>query len=465
MRAKRQDGPLTRAFVMWTIRLFALVFFLSGCGGDGSAGRRGAAAPSVGGIVTRTDAALGRAARFLVARQAADGAWRSATYGCFRDGPELTPHILSCLFFLPQGGDGVATSFRRGADFLAKMVGGDGAIAAGPRGLNFPVFTAASASRVVGLEKTGEERRRAHAAWLAYLRTWQLTEALGWTPDDPEYGGWGFSIELPRKPKEGQLRERFFESNLVATIFGIACLRSAKAPPDDPAYGKALAFVKRCQNFAEAPAASDPRFDDGGFFFIPNDALQNKAGVAGKDRSGRLRFHSYGSMTADGLRALVRCGLPLDHPRVVAARAWLETHFTPATNPGIFEPSRAALRDATHFYYCWAVAHAFLALGVQEVQTASGKVKWAEALAEELVRRQEADGSWLNACTDAKEDDPLVATPWAAAALAICRGTITGEHKAIGRPCAVARPGASPGRPAPTPDPLGAGVARMAEDG
>ena len=49
-------------------------------------------------------------------------------------------------------------------------------------------------------------------------------------------------------------------------------------------------------------------------------------------------------------------------------------------------------------------------------------------LAAELVRRQLPDGSWSNTFTDAREDDPLVATPWAAAALAICRrwvGTAT----------------------------------------
>jgi hypothetical protein len=42
-------------------------------------------------------------------------------------------------------------------------------------------------------------------------------------------------------------------------------------------------------------------------------------------------------------------------------------------------------------------------------------------LAEELLRRQRPNGTWVNRYTDAKEDDPLVATPWAAAALAIAK--------------------------------------------
>jgi len=171
---------------------------------------------------------------------------------------------------------------------------------------------------------------------------------------------------------------------------------------------------------------SDARFDDGGFFFIPTDPLQNKAGVAGTDKLKRTRFHSYGSMTADGLRALIRCGLPADHPRVVAARKWLEANFSVEHVPGVYEPDHEVLRDATYYYWCWSVAHAF-----GELQVGAGRPTWAEELAEELIRRQRPDGSWTNRFTDAKEDDPLVSTPWAAAALAICREVITGEIKEL----------------------------------
>jgi hypothetical protein len=42
-------------------------------------------------------------------------------------------------------------------------------------------------------------------------------------------------------------------------------------------------------------------------------------------------------------------------------------------------------------------------------------------LAAALLARQRADGSWSNPFTDAKEDDPLVATPMALEALRDCR--------------------------------------------
>jgi squalene-hopene/tetraprenyl-beta-curcumene cyclase len=202
-------------------------------------------------------------------------------------------------------------------------------------------------------------------------------------------------------------------------------LRIAGVPADDPAIRKALVFLVRCQNFAEEVQDGDPAFDDGGFFFTPTDPVRNKAGGAGTDRLGRVRYHSYGSATADGLRALLRCGLSPADRRVAAARRWLERSFSAAHNPGVFEPARAVERDATYFYYAWSLAHAFRALGGRMQEGLGRETAWAELLARELIRRQHADGTWSNRFTASKEDDPLVATPLALAALGLCRELVT----------------------------------------
>jgi squalene-hopene/tetraprenyl-beta-curcumene cyclase len=359
-------------------------------------------------LPARIDASLRRAARFLVDAQSPDGSWRSATYGMYRDGPVLTPYVMSALFFLPEGRD----AFRRGADHLLGW--------AGREDLPYPVLTATMASRVVVLDTKDERRLRAQAEFLRLARSRQLTEDLGWSPGDPEYGGWGFSIDPPRKPEPGGLRAPLHESNLLATIFGLAALRSARVPPSDAAWSKALAFVKRCQNWEDDPAKRDERFDDGGFFFIPGDEAQNKAGYAGTDGAGRKRFRSYGTMTADGLRALLQGGLPKDHPRVAAALGWLERNFSASRNPGDFEEGREVLRDGMYYYWAWSVAHAFARAGVPAA-------RWAAPLAGELLRRQGKDGAWRNPYTAATEDDPLIATPWAASALAIARQALAGE--------------------------------------
>jgi len=375
--------------------------------------------------VERIDDSLTKAVEYLMAKQSEDGAWRSETYGCFRDGPTLTPYIMSCLLFLPQGGVRMQGSFRKGARYVMDMVDEDGNIRLGEHGLNFPVYTAASASRVVVLLDKAEEHKETQAAWLAFLLARRLSTSLGWDPADADYGGWGFALDIPKKPAPGQLKCAFCESNLTATIFGIGALHSAKVQRDDPIWKDILIFVKKCQNFSDDPARSDERFDDGGFFFRPGDALENKAGIAGTDRFGRERFHSYGSMTADGVRALLGCGLGPDHPRVVAGKKWLEDNFTVETNPGSFAEGREVLRGATYYYYLWSVAHALTRLGIREAPSEAGPVNWAEVLADKVMDLQRPDGSWVNRFTDAKEDDPLVSTPWAAAALANCRYVLT----------------------------------------
>ena len=403
------------------------------------------ASPEVPELLERIDAALARAGNFLVEKQESDGAWRSDVYGALRDGPSLTPYVLSALYFLPETGVKGRQAFDRGVEYLIDFVDGEGRLKIEPRELLFPVYTAASASRVIALRERDDRHLNAQAAWLGYLRQRQLTEALGWRPEEPEYGGWGYSLDLPHRPAAGKPKDFFCESNLSATVFGLAALKSARVPEADLAYSQALTFVKRCQNYPESPDNADPKFDDGGFFFLPGDAVQNKAGIAGVDRFDRQRFRSYGTMTADGLRALLRCGLSYDHPRVVAARDWLVRNFSAETNPGEFPSDRAVLQDATYYYWTWAVAHAFLALEMERGQEAnshscpiaaatssSGDVpSWTRPLAEELLRRQRPDGTWGNRYTDAKEDDPLVATPWAAAALAIAKRVLRPKGRRV----------------------------------
>jgi squalene-hopene/tetraprenyl-beta-curcumene cyclase len=214
------------------------------------------------------------------------------------------------------------------------------------------------------------------------------------------------------------------DADLSSTLFAVGALRIAGADANDPAIRKAIAFVERCQNFAEHGPTAEPAFDDGGFFFTPTDPTRNKAGVAGIDRQGRNRFGSYGSATADGIRALLRGGLPPDHPRVASARGWLERNFSARRHPGAFGPDREIERDATYFYYAWSAAHAFRALGVRTWEASGRRVDWADELARELIARQNPDGTWTSSVGASKEDDPMVATPLAAGALALARAGI-----------------------------------------
>jgi squalene-hopene/tetraprenyl-beta-curcumene cyclase len=359
-----------------------------------------------------------------VEHQDAEGAWRSDQYAPFRDSSALTPLAMQALgrvADLPE----FTAAYGRGSDNLAGRVKPDGTIDEGPHGLSYPVYTAALAVRVLS-EDRNLRHRPARDAWLKFLRGRQLTEELGWQPEDKEYGGWGYSIPLPKKPRPGALTLPV-EANLSATVFALTALRAAGCTPDDPAFPKALTFVKRRQNFSDDPALRDPAYDDGGFYFIYDDGARNKAGPAGRDSTGRDRFHSYGSMTADGIRGLLACGVSADNARLRAAREWLEAHFRVDRHPGTYVEAREGLRNSVYFYYVWSVAEAAHTFGIDKIPTPEGNVPWAEALADDLTRRQADWGSWTNPVGAQREDDPLVATSMAMSALAICRTSLKTE--------------------------------------
>jgi hypothetical protein len=335
-------------------------------------------------LATRIDASLTKASAYLASRQSPDGAWRSDVYGGMKDGPSLTPHVATAMYFI-----GPPDSLTRARRYLAGL----------QDSLAYPVYSAAAATWLMA---DPADRAR----WAAVVQSFQAVESLGWLRDDPEYGGFGYSALPPRKPDASMPRQPL-ASNISSTVYAVGALRAAGIRPDTEAFTKVLAFAQRCQNFG-----GETRYDDGGFFFTPSDPARNKAGPAGDGR-----FNSYGSATADGVRVLLHAGLPPDHPRVHAARRWLEQHFDPAHNPGTFAADREGIRDATYYYYAWSVSHAFLHLGAKDKA-------WAEQLAAELLARQNADGSWTNPYRDTKEDDPLIATTHAAAALVICRQVI-----------------------------------------
>ncbi|HWU87058.1 MAG TPA: hypothetical protein VN253_07275, partial [Kofleriaceae bacterium] len=168
---------------------------------------------------------------------------------------------------------------------------------------------------------------------------------------------------------------------------------------------RGLQLVERCQNTGT----------DGGFFFSPALPDGNKAGATPDGH-----YRSYGSMSADGLRALLRLGVPLADPRVAAAAAYFARHFDATRNPGDFPPVDEVRRDSSYYYWAWSAAH---------VTRHLSDVPHATALAEELLRRQRADGSWKNPSSEMREDDPIVATSFAVAALALTRSVIAAEPR------------------------------------
>jgi hypothetical protein len=347
----------------------------------------------------RAARAKARAADFLLTRQDADGAWRSDTYGTFKDGTALTPLAINALLAAAPDRE---RSIGQAADYLAALVGPEGGIKPPSYGFDFALYTAALSVVALSHAKV-TSHRQARDAWLNYLKQRQLTEELGWTPEDRAYGGWGYSRGVPRKPRAGELIPPLTESNLSATTFALDALRAAGVSADDARLARALDFVRRCQNWNDDPAQHKPDVDDGGFFFIYDDPVRNKAGQSG------TRYHSYGSATADGLRCLASCGVADSEPRRAAARAWLVDHFRPGQHPGDYPKQREPDRMAVYFYYAASLARAPVGAIPESL---------VSQLREDLLLRQREDGSWLNPVGAVREDEPIIATSFALLALA-----------------------------------------------
>ena len=296
-------------------------------------------------LTERIHASITRAVKYLLRHQSSDGAWRSEIYAPLKDGPSLTSLIGATFASLKNTLD-VESATYRAAKYLAAQIDNS------PDNLTYPGYTAAGA--VIALIHR-PEFFNAQTAWMNYLRSLQLTADLGWEPSNLAYGGWSYAASC-LQPLNGAPATPLAVPNLSATVFALKALRAAGVSPRDPAIQRAQIFVERCQNWNDEPDNLEETFEDGGFHFLLEDPQRNKAGERETDRTGRRRFASYGSATADGLRALTFCGLDRDHPRRLAAEHWLVRNFSAEKHPGDYQPDREHLRPTLYYYYTAAVA-------------------------------------------------------------------------------------------------------------
>ena len=327
---------------------------------------------------------LRHAVSWLWSHQEADGGWHSHTYGLLRSGQALTPFVLDALLEVPEG---VYPQPRQQVDralaFIHDHTQPDGAVGlADPDIPDYPNYaTALSVSAICRARRPGWQAMI--APMVAYLRAQQFTEQNGWHPNDPVYGAWGMGGGRRTPPNTGHV-------DLSMTRYVLDALHAAGAPDSDPAFAAARIFVERCQNL-----------DDGGFFFSTTEADTNKAGQTGD------HYRSYGTTTADGIAALLLTGHPPEQDRVAAARQWLVSHHHDMAVPGFVGEAFQRWPKGLAFYYSAASAQAFRLLHVDA----------GNGVAEGLRHTQRRDGSWANPENLVKEDDPLIATPFAVRAL------------------------------------------------
>lgn len=311
-----------------------------------------------------------RAILWLTSQQSEDGAWRAATYGAFRDGRALTPMVLRALAGSIEAvdacGKAAAWVTAQGAALFEE----------------YPVHHSAS---ILEAAKACED-----LTVPVVLAKRKLLEL-----QCPRTGGWSYSLVAP--PATGDLPP-MQQANLAATAMALDGLKAA-GHVDPALFARALAFVKGCQNFGTGEDA----FDDGGFFQMPDDPARNKAGSAGKDGRGVVRYLSYASATADGLRAMLNAGEPADSPRVKAAVKWLGG-FTWSAEGGKHAPADL----------CYYTARSLR----RTMDVCPELKKVCERIRPLVEAAQGKDASWRNPAGEMREDCPVVATALAVEALA-----------------------------------------------
>ncbi|MBI5850563.1 MAG: hypothetical protein HZB39_05915 [Planctomycetes bacterium] len=325
------------------------------------------AVASAGACARSPDEAEALAAHWLESRQSDDGAFRSPAYGVLRAGLSTTALVAAALDATP----GPLPARYRVA--IEKALGFLGRAAEDEAASDYPNYTAALRLRVLGTRRPDAWRVSADRI-VARLRAVQCGEARGVARSSDEHGGFDLGATTVALPQGAAAPD------LSTTAWVCEGLRAVDVAADDPLLADARAFALRC---------STP---DGGFsFFPPSPHRPGKAGDG----------IAYGTATADGLRALIACGVPRDDPRVLAARRWLEARGDPSRVPG-FDDAHAAFADGLRAYW---LASAALAL-----RAAGGTPALRDAVRSEAACLLRGDGSWANPSSLMKEDDPLVAT-------------------------------------------------------
>jgi len=332
-------------------------------------------------------ATVDRGVRFLAAQQAPDGSISSQV--------GIGPTALATLSLLRLGRGVEDPQVAKGLAYLLEFTQDTG-------GIHAPGRFFSNYATCVGLvclkaaNRDGRYDKQIRTAE-TFVRGNQWSEAKGRQPSEVSYGGAGYG---------GKSRP-----DLSNTAFFIETLRACGAGPDDPAVQRALVFVSRCQNL-EGPHNTTPfaaKVNDGGFYYTC--VLESQGGPRETPEGG---LRSYGSMSYSGLKSMIFAGLTKDDPRVKAAIQWVRKYYDVKSNPG--------MGDAGLYYYYHTFAKALDVLGMDVIEDADGvKHDWRRDLTAELARRQQPDGSWVNAVTRWQEGDSGLATAFALLSLSYCR--------------------------------------------
>jgi hypothetical protein len=329
-------------------------------------------------------AAWDRGLRWLSSAQAPDGTFGSHSYGLMSKGESLTPFVLLAAADPPPRGSSLPLDrVQEAFEGLMALRHPTGALGfAGPVP-DYPVYATAMAISAAS--------RWSLAGWrdlmapsIAWLQSQQYRREDGWA-EHRALGGFGMgSLAKPVPPNPGHV-------DLSMTRYAIEALAAAGLSADGPVLRAARGFVLAA------------RSHDGGFLYSPVEPALNKGPQGPEGQSG------YGSATCDGLLALAALGADPTETTFRDALDALKGMHRVDENPRVARGPVPAFATAMVGSYRAGAAEVFRRFG--------GPAGWQQPLARAVVADQHEDGRWQNPSPLQKEDDPVIATSYALAAL------------------------------------------------
>lgn len=260
---------------------------------------------------------------------------------------------------------------------------------------------------------------------IEFLRSLQWSESAADVPSEtarvgtnhPFYGGVGYG-------RHG----RPDNSNLG---FFVQALYDAGLSSEDPAFTRALVFLRRTQMDDRVNDASYAKGSRQGGFIYATSENKDQVGV-GQSFAGTIeetlddgtrvsRLRAYGSMTYAGFKSLIYANLARDDMRIKIAYDWIRRNYTVEENPGTGTDGL--------YYYFLTMARALDAWGPPTIEIESSSAggsdllpkttsrDWQNDLVDRLAGLQTEDGSFKSVDDRWMENNPVLITAYALLAL------------------------------------------------
>ncbi len=349
------------------------------------------------------NATLDKAVQWLVKQQDESGAWKSKHYGAMKQGAALTSLALYSLSMTPDSiRKSHSKSIERAFLFLEPGTMARGRVANPDGSLDHPVYS--TAMFLIATHRFDRKLDAKQAAvLLEFLVRSQCVEERGFSPDNPNYGGWDvIGPDVMAGKTAG--------TNVSVTRFvleAFSCYAPIDAEPktelDDEIVSKVKTSRLRAVDWLTRLQGMNA---DGGFRFSaqPGSALNKSKTTDGTPRS-------YGSATCDGLLSMHFGGI-IKGDVYDSVWAWQKTKAQASKVAGFAKDQKSSWPRALQFYHLQSLARS---------TSFCTDPRWAEKMKSELASviglAQRDDGRFQNDTALMREDDPLIATSFAILAL------------------------------------------------